>query len=107
MRAVRALALRDRTVARSAGKPALRAGDAELARPPRSHQSIKLPKEPRKRLRLWTAFLDREISDLAEEAIAAHLEKLAWERAERGLPPFPPPEASDDERHRPGLIDSQ
>src|SRR5687767_7826042 len=70
----------------SAGQPEERADEL------RAHQSIKLPLSLRRRLRLWAAFLDVEISELAEEGIGARLDELDAERRRRGLPPLPNPD---------------
>lgn len=58
----------------------------------RSHQSVKLPRQLRQRLRLWAAFLDKEISEVVEEAVTKHLDDLERQRAERKLPPLPSPD---------------
>lgn len=58
----------------------------------RSHQSVKLPRQLRQRLRLWAAFLDQEISEVVEEALTKHLDHLERQRAERNLPPLPIPD---------------
>jgi hypothetical protein len=65
----------------------------EPARSSRSSQSVKLPTQLRKRPRLWAALSDREISQIVEESVSTHLDRLERERAERGLPSLPPPEA--------------
>ena len=54
---------------------------------PREKVQLFLKRLTRKRLRMWAALLDRDMSDLAEEAIAAHLDARDRERAARGLPP--------------------
>ncbi len=71
-------------------------------KPPRAAQSVKLPEPLRQRLRLWAVFLNREISELVEEAVATRLDTLDRERAERGLPPLPQPENETDERPEAG-----
>jgi hypothetical protein len=55
----------------------------------REKQAIYLPRSLRRRLRVWSAVLDRQISDLIAEAIGGYLERLEKERADRGLPPIP------------------
>jgi len=60
-------------------------------RTPRLHQSVRFSPPLRRRLRLWAAFLDREISEIVEDAVTAHLDTLESERAERRLPPLPDP----------------
>ncbi len=62
------------------------------ARSDRVAQSAKLPPSLRKRLRIWAAFLDKEISEVVEEAVAVHLDKLEKDRARRHLPPLAPPD---------------
>ena len=62
-------------------------------RPERTYQAAKLTRPVRLRLRMWAGFLDKEISELVEEAITAHLDQLDRERQRRGLPPLPLPEA--------------
>lgn len=59
---------------------------------PRRQQSVRLSQPLRRRLRLWAAFQDREISDLVEEAVTRYLDELEQERAARGLPLLPPPD---------------
>ena len=73
-------------------RPAAAAARAEPATTtaedgPREKVQLFLSRLTRKRLRMWAALLDRDMSDLAEEAIAAHLDSRDHERAARGLPP--------------------
>lgn len=69
----------------------------------RSHQSVKLPEALRGRLRMWAAFLNKEISEIVEEAVAARLDQLDRKRARQGEAPIPdPPLESDGERAAPG-----
>jgi len=56
---------------------------------PRESATIWLPRSVRRRLRLWAAFQDRDMSDVVVEAIRLHLEALDRDRAERKLPPLP------------------
>jgi hypothetical protein len=70
-------------------RPARRAGPA----PRRLNQSIRIAPELRQRLRLWAAYLDKEISTVVEEAVTAHLDALDRDRAARGLAPMPRPES--------------
>lgn len=55
----------------------------------RAQQSVRLSPSLRRRLRLWAAFLDTEISEIVEEAVAARLDAMDRERAHRNLPPLP------------------
>jgi len=61
----------------------------KAAADPRESATIWLPRSVRRRLRLWAAFQDRDMSDLVVEAIRLHLEALDRDRAERRLPPLP------------------
>lgn len=70
----------------------LKTDNANDSPPVRSHQSVKLPRQLRQRLRLWAAFLDKEISEVVEEAVTKHLDDLERQRAERKLPPLPSPD---------------
>lgn len=70
--------------------------DAPGDRPGRTHQSVKLREPLRRRLRLWAAFLDKEISELVEESVAARLDELDRDRAKRGLPALPDPDLGAD-----------
>jgi hypothetical protein len=63
----------------------------------RATQSVRIAPELRQRLRIWAAYQDREISDLIEEAVTAHLDALDRDRAARGFKPVPRP----DEREEP------
>ena len=67
-------------------------------KPPRTPQSVKLPEPLRQRLKLWAVFLNKEISELVEEAVVARLDALDTERAERGLAPLPQPETEANGR---------
>ena len=81
-------------------------GDTTLRRPRparrgragvrRSTQSVRIAPELRQRLRIWAAYQDREISDLIEEAVTAHLDALDRDRAARGYKPIPRPDEKDE-----------
>lgn len=51
-----------------------------------------LSPELRQRLRVWAAFRGVEISQMVEEAVARHLDRLDQERASQGLAPIPRPD---------------
>jgi hypothetical protein len=57
--------------------------------PQRLDQAVKLSPEVRHRLRVAAAFLEVEISELVQEAITGHLNRLDQERRKRGLAPLP------------------
>ena len=73
--------------AQGASRPVPQDGD----RGERIQQSIKLPRHLRQRLRLAAVFLERQISEMAEEAVAEYLDRMQRERKERGLAPIPEP----------------
>ena len=70
--------------------------DGDEARPERIQQSMTLPRHLRQRLRLAAVFLERQISDMAEEAISRYLDQLQRDRKSQGLAPIPEPAPEDD-----------
>lgn len=61
--------------------------EADEGQPRRTMQVFFLP-STRKRLRMWAALRDRDMSDVIEEAVLAHLDRWDHERKARGLPPI-------------------
>lgn len=59
----------------------------------RVQMSVQVAPELRQRLRLTAVFLERELSEIVEEAITNHLGQIDRERREQGLKPIPKPEA--------------
>ena len=66
------------------------ADDAATSR--RVQMSVQVSPELRQRVRLTAVFLERELSELVEEAIAHYLGHIDRERREQGLKPVPKPE---------------
>jgi hypothetical protein len=62
---------------------------------------VRIAPELRQRLRIWAAYQNREISDLIEEALTAHLDALDRDRAARGYKPIPGPDEKDDPAPQP------
>jgi hypothetical protein len=58
----------------------------------RGQQSVQLPLALRHRVRVYAAYGGVEISTLVEDAPTGYLDRVDRERAEKGLPPIPPPE---------------
>lgn len=63
-------------------------GKSQKAAADRVAQSVRLPPQLRKRLRMWAAFKDVEISEIVEEAVKAHLNKLDRQREKKGFAPI-------------------
>ncbi len=61
-----------------------------------SRQVVAMPRLLRQRVRMWSAFLDRDVSDVVREAVTEYLDRLERGRAEQGLPPFPIPSDGED-----------
>jgi hypothetical protein len=55
----------------------------------REKVGIWLPRTVRQRLRIHAAVLDREISEVIEQAITEYLDRHDQQRAKEGLPPIP------------------
>jgi hypothetical protein len=55
---------------------------------PRRSMQVYLQPLTRKRLRVWAAVLDRDMTELIEQAVVAQLDSWDRERAARGLPPI-------------------
>jgi hypothetical protein len=55
---------------------------------PRRAMQVFLQPLTRKRLRMWAALLDRDMSDIIERAVLAQLDDWDRERAAKGLPPI-------------------
>ena len=68
-----------------------RTSEGDEGRAERTQQTISLPRHLRQRLRLAAVFLERQISDLAEEAVAEYLDRVQRDRKEQGLAPIPGP----------------
>lgn len=68
---------------------------------PRATQSVRMRPELRRRLRIWAAYQVRELSDLLEEAVSAHLDALDRARAAQGFKPIPGPDERADEAEPP------
>ena len=58
--------------------------------------AVMMARPQRQRLRMWAAFLDRDVSDVVQEAVTGYLDRLDREREKQGLPPLPIPSAGDD-----------
>jgi hypothetical protein len=66
------------------------AGAPDAAAPrDRLYQSVKLPPALRRRLRICAALLEKEISELVEEAIGRYLDEVDRQRRAQGLGPIP------------------
>jgi hypothetical protein len=72
-----------------AGQTAVSGGAGSTRSVRRANQSVKLPQPVRERLRMWSAYLDKEISEIVEEAVTKHLNELDKRREQRGLPAIP------------------
>lgn len=70
--------------------------EGDAGRAERIQQTISLPRHLRQRLRLAAVFLERQISELAEDAVAEYLDKLQRDRKEQGLAPIPEPAPEPD-----------
>ena len=55
------------------------------------HHRLAYPRHLRQRLRLAAVFLERQISELAEDAVAEYLDRLQRDRKEQGLAAIPEP----------------
>ena len=71
-------------------------GDGESGRAERIQQSIKVPRHLRQRLRLAAVFLERQISEMVEEAVVRYLDDVQRERKQKGLAPIPEPAPEAD-----------
>ncbi len=59
---------------------------------PRERLQVWLKRRTRRRLRLWAALLDQDVSEVADEGLTHYLDWMDQERATQGLPPLPPVE---------------
>jgi hypothetical protein len=55
----------------------------------RLYQTVKLPPALRRRLRICAALLEKEISEVVEEAIGRYLDEVDRARRAQGLGPIP------------------
>ncbi len=79
----------DETSARPPTPRSTRRGRPRDPAEPREKAQLFLERSVRRRLRMWAALLDLDLSEIVNDAVREHLDRLDAERAKRGLPPLP------------------
>jgi hypothetical protein len=80
---------RARAVTGSSEGEAPQADAAQEAERVREKVGIWMRRDIRRRLRIHAAVLDRDMSDVIEDAVTEYLDRRDAERAAEGLPPIP------------------